>query len=190
MAAFFESLSAFTVFLTLAGFGFLFLLISFVFGEIFEHLDFGHDVDLGAEADHDIGHGGPSFFSPRVLSVFLTAFGGTGAIATYYGFTPLPASAFGFGSGLLFGWLIYSFAHFLFGQQATTEVKQTDLMGKTGRVVVGIPKDGVGQVRCHVGEELVDKIARSASGDAIGENAIVTVEQVLGEMVVVKRADS
>ncbi|MBI4902790.1 MAG: NfeD family protein [Acidobacteria bacterium] len=187
MADIFQNLSAFAVFLTLAGFGFLFLLISFVFGEIFEHLDFGHDMDAGA--DHDLGHGGPSFFSPRVLSVFLTAFGGTGAIASYYGFSPLPASGFGFVSGLIFASLIFSFAKFLFGQQASTEVKQTDIMGRTGRVIVGIPKDGVGQIRCSIGEELIDKVARSADNAAVPENTIVRVEQVLGEMVLVRRVD-
>ena len=77
-------LNAFTVFLAIAAAGFLFLLLSLFFGGIFDHFDGGFD--------HDVDHGGPGFFSTRVISVFVTAFGGFGAIATYYGFGPLPAS--------------------------------------------------------------------------------------------------
>jgi len=55
------------------------------------------------------------------------------------------------------------------------------------RVVVAIPAGGVGQVRCTIGEELVDKIARGREQEAIAENTPVVVEEVVGETVVVKR---
>jgi hypothetical protein len=181
LAGLFETLSAFTVFLAISAIGFVFLLVTFLFGEAFEHLGFDHDID------HDLDGGGPSFFSPRVLSVFITAFGGAGAIATYYGLSTLPASGVGLLTGGVFGAMIYAFARFLFGQQATTEVKTLDFVGRTARVIIGIPKDGVGQVRCQIGEEMVDKVARSGDGKAIAENTPVKVEQVLGEMVIVKR---
>ena len=44
------------------------------------------------------------------MAVFVTAFGGFGAIATHYGLSPVPASLVGFGSGLVFGGAIYVFA--------------------------------------------------------------------------------
>ncbi|MEZ5401045.1 MAG: hypothetical protein R2729_15345 [Bryobacteraceae bacterium] len=172
--------SALTVFLGIAGFGFLFLVVTLVFGEIFEHFD-GHD------ADGD-GDSGPSFFSPRVIAVFTTAFGATGAIGTHYGMGIAAASASGFLNGAFFGTLIYYFAKFLYGQQATTSVANTDMVGRTGRVVVAIPSGGVGQVRLQLGEEIVDKIARSQSGEAIASNLPVVVESVLGEVVVVRLA--
>lgn len=180
MAGLLESLSAFTVFLSIAAFGFLFLLVSFLFGEIFDHLGFDHD------GGHD-GGDGPTMFSPRVVSVFVTAFGASGAIATFYGLNALPASLVGSVSGVVFGALIYYFARFLYGQQATTAVVQADFVGQTARVVVSIPKNGVGQVRCRVGEEMVDKVARSQSGEAIPENTPVHVEQVVGELIIVRR---
>ena len=65
-------------------------------------------------------------------------------------------------------------------------MRTTDLAGRTARIVVAIPAGGVGQIRCQIGEELIDKTARSADGTAIGEGAIVKVEQVLGEIVVVR----
>lgn len=177
-------LSAFTAFLGIAGVGFIFLLISLIFGEVFDAFgDFDHDFD------GDIGHGGPGFLSTRVLSVFITAFGGFGAIATHYGLPPLPASGIGFLSGAFFATLIYAFARFLWSQQATSEMRTSDLVGQTGRVVVGIPASGVGQVRCRVGEQLIDKIARCRDDEAIPENAVVRIEEVLGETVIVGRAE-
>jgi membrane protein implicated in regulation of membrane protease activity len=179
LTALFSQISAFTVFLGIAAIGFIFLLISLIFGEIFEHFDHG-----GFE--HDFGHGGPSFFSVRVLSVFVTSFGGFGAVGTHYGLSPLASSGVGFASGMGFAWLIYAFARFLHNQQASTEVKSSDVVGQTARVIITIPAGGVGQIRCRVGEELIDKIARSKDGQAIAENAVVQVEESLGEVVIVR----
>jgi membrane protein implicated in regulation of membrane protease activity len=172
-------LSAFTVFLGIAAVGFLFLMISLFFGEIFEHFD--------SALDHDLDHGGPGFFSTRIISVFITAFGGFGAIATEQGMGPLAASGVGAVSGFILAAPVYFLARFLFGQQATSETRAQDLVGRVGRVIIAIPAGGVGQVRCTIGEELVDKIARGREPDAIAENTPVIVEEVVGETVVVKR---
>lgn len=169
-------LTSFTVFVGIAAVGFCFLLISLIFGEVFEH--FG-------DFDHDIDHG-PTFFSPRVLSVFITAFGAAGAIAIHYGFSSLGASIIGFLNGMIFGTMIFWFAKFLHGQQASTHVEGADLAGKVGRVTIAIPAGGVGQVRVQLGDELVDKVAKSKSGEAIRENNAVVIDQVLGEIVVVR----
>jgi membrane protein implicated in regulation of membrane protease activity len=175
--AFLPPLSAFTVFLAIAAVGFLFLVIALIFGEIFDFFDHDADVDVG----------GPGIFSSRVVAVFITAFGGFGAIATRYGVDPLIASLVGVASGFFFGGLILMFARFLYNQQATSEVRTTDLVGQSGRVIVAIPANGVGQIRCRIGEELVDKVAQSRDGSAIAEHATVRVETVLGETVVVTK---
>ena len=125
-----------------------------MFGGLFDFFD----------SDHDFDTGGPGFFSSRVMAVFVTAFGGFGAVATYYGLAPVPASLVGFGSGLVFGGAIYALARFLYNQQASTEVRAGDLVGAIGRVVIGIPPGGVGQIRVRLGEELMDKIARTRDG--------------------------
>jgi membrane protein implicated in regulation of membrane protease activity len=177
--AFIPQFTAFTVFLAIAALGFLFLIVALVFGEIFDFFD--HDFDLGMD------HGGPGVLSSRVIAVFITAFGAFGAIAVQKGLGPLQASGVGLGSGVVFGGVIYAFLSFLYGQQATSEVRTTDLVGQTGRVVVAIPAGGVGQVRCRIGEELIDKIAQSRDGAAIPENAAVEIEQVLGESVIVSK---
>jgi membrane protein implicated in regulation of membrane protease activity len=168
-------LSTFTVFLATCAVGFAFLVISLAFGEIFEFLD----------ADHDVG--GPGIFSSKVIGVFITAFGGTGAIAAYYGLSAAAASLVGIASGAVFGGLIYLLARMLYQQQASSDVRTTDLVGQICRVVVGIPAGGMGQVRCRIGEELVDKIAQARDATGIPENASVQIEEVIGETVIVSR---
>jgi membrane protein implicated in regulation of membrane protease activity len=160
MPGWLAEMSSFSVFLTIAAIGFLFLLASLFFGEVF-----GHFGDVHFE------HGGPGFFSVRIMSVFITAFGGFGAVATESGLSTLPASGVGLASGTFFAFLIYAFARFLYGQQASTDVRTSDLVGRSARVVVAIPTGDVGQVRCRIGEELVDKSARWASSSISNEEA-------------------
>jgi membrane protein implicated in regulation of membrane protease activity len=179
MSGLIAEISAFGVFLGIAGIGFLFLLISLVFGEIFEH--------LGMDADHSFDHGGPSFFSVRGISVFITAFGGIGAIGVRYGLSTTGASGAGVLGGVTFAYIIYGFARFLYSQQASSSMSAADMVGQSARVIVAIPAGGLGQIRCRIGEELVDRIARSRSGEAIAENVTVRVEEVLGETVIVSR---
>ena len=65
-----------------------------------------------------------------------------------------------------------------------------ELKGLHGRVVVTIPANGVGQVRCQIGEQVVDKIARSLDGSVIESNTMVEVIESLGEALTVKRLRS
>ena len=179
-----SNISALSIFLGITAIGFLFLLVSLVFGEIFEHFDFAGDVD------HDIGHGGPGFFSARGIAVFITAFGGFGAIGVYRGFGVFASSFFGFAGGMVMAGLVYTFARFLYGQQASSSITSSELVGRSAQVSVSIPANGIGQVRCLVGESIVDKIARSRDGTAIPLNSLVKIEEIVGESVVVSPASS
>jgi hypothetical protein len=176
--------SAFAIFLGIAAIGFIVLIISFVFGEIFEHGDLfgGHDADFHAD-------GGVSMLSSRVLSVFVTAFGGFGAIGIHLGYGIGASSGMGLVGGLVFGGLIYLFATFLYSQQASTDVRVGELVGMTGQVSVAIPKGGLGQVRCTLGQTVLEKIARSKDGEEIAANTLVVVEAIVGECVLVRRAE-
>ena len=178
MPSWIAEISQFAVFLGISAIGFVFLIVSLVFGEMFDHLD--------TSFDHDLSHG-PGILSTRVLSVFVTAFGGFGAVATYYGLGTLGSSGVGFLGGVFFAGLIYAFATFLYSQQASSSIQTRDLVGRTARVIVPIPAAGVGQVRCQLGEELVDKIARSRDGGSIPDNTAVTIAEVLGDTVIVTR---
>jgi hypothetical protein len=178
--------SAFAIFLGIAAIGFLFLIVSFIFGELFEHLDLfaDHGVDFHGEA-----HDGVGFFSSRVLSVFVTAFGGFGAIGIHLGYGIGVSTGMGLVGGVVFGGLIYLFASFLYTQQASSDVRVGELLGSTAQVSVAIPKGGLGQVSCRMGESVVEKIARSQDGEAIPANSLVKIEAVVGETCIVRRTD-
>jgi membrane protein implicated in regulation of membrane protease activity len=175
------STSAFVTFLAIAAFGFVFLIGSSILGDLFEHGDFGHDAD---------GHGaGPSLLSSRILSVFVTAFGSFGAIGIHIGYGVGVSTAMGFGGGVLFAGVIYVFASFLYSQQASSHVRTGDLVGSMAQVSVTIPKGGVGQVRCTLGDTVVEKVARAASNEEIPVNTLVRITNLVGEIALVDRAE-
>jgi membrane protein implicated in regulation of membrane protease activity len=176
----FLGISAFTIFLGIAAVGFLFLLVSLLFGGL-GHGDFSHG-DVHGDV-HGVG-----FFSTRVLSVFITAFGGFGAIGTHLGFSIEVSTLLGLLGGVVFGGLIYLFASFLYSQQASSDIRVNELVGRTAQVSVAIPKDGLGQVRCSMGESVVEKLARTEDGAAIPANTSVKIESIVGETVLVRRA--
>jgi membrane protein implicated in regulation of membrane protease activity len=176
-------ISAFSTFIAIAVFGFVFVVASAILGDFFDH-DIGHDVDHG-----DGGHGGPSILSGRILSVFVTAFGGFGAIGSYLGYGTGLSTAMAFGGGIVFAAVIFFFAKFLYGQQASSHVHIGDLVGCTATVSVAIPENGLGQIQCTLGDSTVEKIARSKDGHAIPANSLVKVEEIVGDTVLVKRAD-
>jgi membrane protein implicated in regulation of membrane protease activity len=175
------STSSFVTFLAIAVFGFIFVVASSILGDVFDHGDFGHDAD---------GHGGgPSLFSSRILSVFVTAFGAFGAIGIHLGYGVGVSTAMGFGGGVLFAGVIYAFASFLYSQQASSHVRTSDLVGNTAQVSVAIPKGGVGQVRCTLGDTVVEKVARASSDQEIPVNTLVKIQNLVGDVVVVDRAE-
>jgi hypothetical protein len=66
-------LGVLTAFLIIAGAGFVFLLLSFFLGNLFEHVN--ADINLNSGADEI------TLLDSRVVSIFLSAFGGVGAIS-------------------------------------------------------------------------------------------------------------
>jgi len=171
------STSAFVTFLAIAAFGFVFVVVSSILGDIFDHGDIGHDTD---------GHGGgPSLLSSRILSVFITAFGAFGAIGVHLGYGVGASTAIGFGGGVLFAGVIYLFASFLYSQQATSHVRTGDLVGNTAQVSVAISRCGVGQVRCTLGDTVVEKVARAVKDEDIPVNTLVKIVAIVGDVVVV-----
>jgi len=180
--------SAFAVFLGIAALGFFFLLFSFIAGELFGGGDaVGHDADFHGDVHGDVH--GVSFLSTRVLSVFITAFGGFGAIGIHVGWGIGLSTALGLAGGVVFGGMIYLFVSFLYGQQASSDVHTSDLVGNTAQVSVAIPRGGLGQVRCTLGETVVEKIAQSQDGTEIPCNTVVKVEAIVGETVLVRKAE-
>lgn len=171
-------LNALTVFLLIAVAGFLFLLASFFLGDLFEQI--GWDVDLGTDGGHGMG-----WFDSRVLSIFVTAFGGFGAIGMLLGLGVVIGSLFGLAGGIALGAAVLWFGRLLFRQQASSSVSAWQLIGRIAEVTVTIPPSGVGQILCRVGEERVEKLARSRSTEVIKAGTKVIIEEVAEEAVIV-----
>jgi len=55
-------------------------------------------------------------------------------------------------------------------------------------VSVAIPKGGLGQIRCSLGENIIEKLARTVDGEGIPANTSVKIESVAGETLLVRRA--
>lgn len=175
----FNNLNLLTLFVVIGGVGFLFLLLSLVVGDVFEAVGFDHGI--GGDGGMDFG-----IFDTRVLSVFITAFGGFGAIAVWSGFGAVASSFFGLLGGVVFGGVVSAFGRFLIGQQASSSVADVDLIGRTAQVTVGIKPGEIGQISTRIGDERIEKIARSRNNDEITVGTIVKVSSISGDSVIVE----
>ncbi|MET0650015.1 MAG: hypothetical protein ABW208_25685 [Pyrinomonadaceae bacterium] len=177
MTDLFANVSALTIFIAIAAVGLVFLVVSLLFGELLS--DFGFGADGGGGPD---GHG---FIDTRSVAVFVTAFGGFGAIGVGSGLGVVPSALLGLASGLVLGGAVALFARFLLGQQSSSSVSGGQLVGRTAQVTVTIPAGGVGQISCRIGEERVEKIARSRGGVELKHGALVLIEEFTGDSVIV-----
>jgi membrane protein implicated in regulation of membrane protease activity len=164
----------------------LFLLIAMlVIGDLFggDH-DLSHEIAIGhGDVDHG---GGPSVFSTRIMAAFLTAFGVGGIVGRYYDLSHPAASGVGVACGVLMSTVVFQFAKALHGQQASSALEMSGLVGSHADVSVAIPAGGVGQVAVSAGGELTEHIARSADGAALDRGAAVVIVSVGGGSVVVR----
>lgn len=174
--------SLMTIFLAIGGFGFLFLLVSFIVGDLFEMI--GFDFDTSLDAGHDFG-----VFDSRVISMFLTAFGGFGVIGTSLGYGAVGSSLFGLLGGFIFGTIVFYFGKFLYSQQSTSSVAMEDLIGRSAQVVVGIKPNQLGQISCRVGEEKVEKLARTIGEQEIKAGQTVRIDSIGSDSVMVSIDD-
>lgn len=180
---------ALVLFLTIGAFGFLIVALSFFFGELHEAFDTDGDfeAEMDSDLDGDLHDGSPGIFSLKVISVFLAAFGGFGAIAMSLGLGVLLSMLAGLAGGFVLAAVVWYFAKLLYSQQATSQVDTADLIGRKAEVIISIPAQGLGQVRCLVGESMIEKIACARDGDAIPQRTEVLIEDISGDNVIVSR---
>lgn len=176
MPEFLSNLSPLIVFLSIASLGFILLLISLVIGDIFDSFDFETGLD---------GADGHFLLDSRVISVFVTSFGGFGAIGIQAGLSIVASSLLGLTGGIVLGALVSLFGRFLHRQQATSSVTTAQLVGRTAQVVVSIAPGSLGQVSCRVGEERVEKLARAKDNREIKAGTTVRVDEIAGDSLIV-----
>jgi len=174
------------IYVAVAAVGFLFLLVMLFVGDVGGDHDFGgHDVSV----DHgDADHGGPGLFSARIMAAFLTAFGVGGVVARYNGLSHPAASGVGVLAGVVMAGVVYQFAKMLYGQQASSEVRMTTLVGRSAEVSVAIPAGGVGQVVLIASGERTEHLARAADGLPLARGTEVVVTGLRGDLLIVAPA--
>lgn len=169
--------------------GGVFLIITFIAGEIFEFAQ-----DVGDSIGEAVGGllesiglhlpqlgglgegGGPSALSSRVVFAFVTAFGGMGTILTYYDMPDLATIVLSLLAGFAGGAVVWAFTYALFRQSTTMQLKDADFAGATGRVTMEIP-GGVryGEASVSVRGSSETWFAVSADGEPIPANTLITV---------------
>lgn len=180
-----SGLSALTCFLLIGAAGFLFLVLSFFFSDLFEH--FGAEA---ASLDHvDVGTDGIGVLDSRVISIFVTALGCVGAVGVQLGLSPVASGWLGVLSGVLLGAIVFYFGKLLAQQQASSSVSAQQLLGRLAEVTVTIQPGTVGRISCRIGEERVEKLARSRGETEIKFGTTVRIEELAGEAVIVSVDD-
>lgn len=174
---FLSSINLVMLFAIIGGVGFIFLLASLILGDIFEM--FGADADIGGNGA-DFG-----LFDSRVIAVFMTAFGGFGLIGAWSGLGAVPSSLVGLLGGVIFGGVVSAFGRFLVGQQSSSSVTDNDLIGRTAQVTVTIKPGELGQISARIGDERVEKLARTNGGEEIKPGSIVKISAIAGDSVIV-----
>ena len=172
------------VFIILACFGFFFLVLSLILGEIF---DFAHEVAIEHDVsfDHGTDLSVPSIFSTRIIAAFITGFGASGAIASYYHQSLLSCSLIGLGFGLITAGIVYAVVSVMYKQQAGSGVTMAEMVGMSATVSVANPKDGFGQVTLVIKGSQVEQFARSADGEAIKHGVSVKIDKFVGDRFIV-----
>jgi len=180
-------------FLSIFAVGFLFTIISFILGELFDGVedvfhgvfDFFH-LDSLFDVDVDVDHGGgASVFSPRVISVFVMIFGATGIVATIQELGMLSSILVSIFVGLIVAAIFYSIFNWIYRQQSTSVVNNNSLINHVGTVKTEIPAHGVGEVTVDYVGSRMTRSAKSKDGRKIAINANVIVREIRGHMVIV-----
>jgi hypothetical protein len=169
--------------------GLIFTIFSAVTSHFFGGHDFGaHGADVGTGGHADAGYDhsglpGISFFSPTVLSSFVTAFGACGLIleripATNSIWISAPLSA-------VAGMLIASLTFFLFNAmfkkfQGSSESRVATLIGQIASVASPIPKNGVGEISYVQGGSRYTAPARTADGSPVTTGKCVRISRIVG----------
>lgn len=146
-----------------------------------------HDVVVEHEIslDHATDTGGPSPFSIRIIAAFITGFGASGAISSYYHKGWMFSSFIGLLFGVLTGGIVYFLVSLMYKQQAGSGISMHEMVGLAGVVSVTIPQKGMGQVTLVVKGSQVEHFASSESGTEIKNGTNVKVVNLVGDRLIV-----
>jgi membrane protein implicated in regulation of membrane protease activity len=166
--------------------GLLFTIISAFTSHFFGGHDGHMDVGTGGHAEAGYDHSGVpgiSFFSPTVLSCFVTAFGACGLILTRIDATKsvwisAPISAM---AGLIMASLAFLLFNWMFEKtQSSSEVRVASLVGQTASIITPIPPNGVGEIAYVQGGSRYTAPARTETGTSVAAGKPVRITRIVG----------
>jgi membrane protein implicated in regulation of membrane protease activity len=161
------------IYLSIAGIGVVLLVLSWVFGEVFDFLEF--DIGLGD---------GPGTTS--VIAIGLTAFGAAGGLATYAGWSTLLSALTGgvaaVTAGALGAWLLSA----IYRQSGGTDDVLPTMRGRAAQVTTTIPAQGLGEVMMSTADATRHVLARSSVDVVLNAGTVVKVVDVIGNTVIVE----
>jgi len=167
----------------------LLLLFIGIFGadaDIDADIDIDADLDLNVDAG-DLG--GPGALSVKLILFFLVGFGASGYMSVYFKW-PVHHVLCGLTGGGVAWFLGYQLLKLLYEQQSSSQVRLNSFVGKQGRVVVPIPKDGgTGEIEATNEEAGQSKYFNARAADPEKEyekGAFVTIKSVSGKTAIVE----
>jgi len=167
----------------------LLLLFIAIFGadaDIDADIDIDADLDLNVDAG-DLG--GPGALSVKLILFFLVGFGASGYMSVYFKW-PVHHVLCGLIGGGTAWFLGYQLLKLLYEQQSSSQVRLTSFVGKQGRVVVPIPKDGgTGEIEATNKAAGQSKYFNARAADPekdYEKGAFVTIKSVSGKTAIVE----
>src|SRR6266436_7561917 len=167
--------------------GLLFTIISAFTSHFFGGGHDGHmDVGTGGHAEAGYDHSGVpgiSFFSPTVLSCFVTAFGACGLIlsrieSTRNVWISAPISAV---AGVSMASLAFVLFNWMFKKtQSSSESRVASLVGQAASIITPIPANGVGEIAYVQGGTRYTAPARTESGSSVPAGKPVRITRIVG----------
>jgi membrane protein implicated in regulation of membrane protease activity len=167
----------------------LLLLFIGIFGadaDVDADIDIDTDFDINAEAG-DLG--GPGALSVKLILLFLVGFGASGYLSVYFKW-PVHHVLCGLIGGGMAWFLGYQLLKLLYEQQSSSQVRLTSFIGKKGRVVVPIPKDGgTGEIEAtneKAGQTTYFNARAADPKKDYEKGAFVTIKSVTGKTAIVE----
>lgn len=167
------------VFISIFGVGFSILILSVIFG-----------ADSDIDSDMDAGVEGPSIFSIKLISLLMIGFGavGFGCMATT-DMTMFQSSLAGVGGAAAVGAVGYMIIRLFYTSQASSTIRNQDLIGKTANVIDAIEKNQNGQIACVMLGREITFLARSIDGLSIKRGEQVEIVSRAGNVITVKKIE-
>ncbi|GEM_PF-6383655 len=171
--------------------GFVFLVISFLFGS------FSADGDVGHVDGVDLGHAdaSPGVFSIKVMACFLVGFGAAALVSHYWVTAVMPGLSkfpidmtFGLAGGAGVGWVGWKIIGFFLSQQGFADVRSADFVGTVATLTLGIQEGGTGEISfIHKGQRISLDV-REENGQPLAVGTKVIVVSMAGSVGIVHKA--